>query len=191
MTVPRTFLFLAGLVLAASHGAAQNPVKLATGTRFDLMAEAAVGALEDGVILQGAGTMQRMNWIPAQDQPRGYTCNFNVVHFGWLEILVQFTPQNSGNVQLSLMGPWEQSTEAGNPIYRQEVLWDALTATHATLVNGGFEQVNGTLPTGWTRTGTDAAVDGGPVAPVEGARYARTWHNSNLRQNLAVSAGHG
>ncbi|HAV65056.1 MAG TPA: hypothetical protein DCY13_22135, partial [Verrucomicrobiales bacterium] len=168
---------------------AQNPVKLASGTRLDLMADPSVGAINNGVILKGGGTMQRMNWIPAQDQPRSYTCNFNVVHFGWFEIIVQFTPQNSGNVQLSLMGPWQQSTEPGNPIYKQEVLWDGLTATNSTILNGSFETVAGTIPNHWTRTGSDAASESGPVTPVEGSRYARTWHNSVLRQNIPVTGG--
>ncbi len=168
---------------------AQNPPKLATGARFDLLADAGVGSINNAVVLKGNGNMQRMNWIAAQDQPRSYTCTFSVIHFGWTEILVQFTPQNSGTVQLSLMGPWEQSVESGNPIYKQELLWDALGATNSFILNPSFESVAGTMPNGWLRYGSDAASDAGPADPVDGSRYARTWHDSPLQQNIPVTAG--
>jgi endoglucanase len=184
-------LFLRFLVTAvclqALQVSAQNPPKLATGARFDLLADAGVGSINNAVVLKG--NMQRMNWIAAQDQPRSYTCNFSVIHFGWTEILVQFTPENSGTVQLSVMGPWEQSTEPGTPIYKQELLWDALGATNSTILNPSFESVTGTMPNSWSRYGSDAAADAGPVEPVDGSRYARTWHNSPLQQNIPVTAG--
>jgi endoglucanase len=183
-------VFLLFMLMSVAQGAlAQNPVKLTSGTRFDLMASANVGAIEQGAVLAGHGSMQRMNWIPAADQPRSYTCNFPVIHFGWTEIVVQFTPRNSGRVDLTLMGPWEQSSEPGNPIYRQEVLWDALSSSPVVVANGSFETVNGGVPAPWTRPYGDGAVDTGPVAPVEGVRYARTWHDGSWRQALNVTGG--
>ena len=177
------------LFLIASNGWSQNPAKLAGGTRFDLMASPAVLAINSGTILRGNGSIQRMNWIAPGDQLRSYSCNFSVIHFGWTEIVIQFTPQNSGSVELTLMGPWEQSAESGNPIYRQEVLWDNVSATNAVLANGSFETVNGGVPAPWVRPYGDGAVDTEPAAPVDGTRYARSWHDGQWRQTLSVTGG--
>src|SRR5688572_3769833 len=108
---------------------AQNPPKLAATARIDLTAASGVGSINNGTVLKGSGSMVRMNWLPAGDQPRTYTCSFTIIHFGWTEIVFQFTPQNSGAVEVALLGPWEQSPNAG-PIYRQEVLWDSVSATN-------------------------------------------------------------
>jgi hypothetical protein len=102
---------------------------------------------------------------------------------------VRFTPTRNGSVELKLMGPWEESS-LGGPIYKQEVLWDSLSATNATLNNGSFESVGaGGVPVGWTRPYGSAAVDTGPTPPVHGSRYARTWHDSPFAYNLSVMAG--
>lgn len=167
----------------------QNPVKLAASTRFDLMASASVGSIDDGTVLQGNGSMVRMNWLAAADQPRSYTCSFTVIHFGWTRIVVQFTPQNDGTVDLDLLGPWEESAGTGSPIYRQETLWDGVIATGATIANGSFETVSGGVPAPWFRPWGDGAVDTGPVTPIDGTNYARTWHDGRWRQTFSVTGG--
>ena len=166
-----------------------HPVKLARTTRLDLMASTSVGAITGGTVLQGDGSMVPMNWIPAGDQMRSYTCEFRVIHFAWTEFGLQFTPQNSGTVDLSLMGPWEQSSGPGQPIFRQEVLWDSFTASGATLGNGGFETATTEVPSVWVRSSGDPAVESGPVPAVEGTKYARTWHDGQWRQTLTVTGG--
>lgn len=175
------------LVFISSAWAQGNPPKLAGTARFDLLGAASVGALNAAVVLKGNASMERMNWQPAAEQPRNYTCSFSIVHFGWTEIVVQFTPQNSGTVDLSLMGPWEQSPNGG-AIYRQEVLWDHVAGTNVTLANGSFETVSGGVPSGWFRPYGDAAVDSGALA-VDGTRYARTWHDGQWRKTLSVTGG--
>lgn len=50
---------LAGLL---GLGMEDNPPKLATTGRFDLAADAVVGSVEDGQIVTGSGSVQRMNW---------------------------------------------------------------------------------------------------------------------------------
>ncbi len=181
-------ILLGGAVVLAPQAMGQNPAKLSATARFDLFASAGVGSIKGGTVLKGSGSMVRMNWVAAGEQPRSYTANFQIIHFGWTEILVQFTPENSGTVNLTLMGPWEQSSNAGNPIYRQEVLWDNLSGTNVTVANGSFETVSAGVPAPWVRPYGDGAVDSGDLA-VAGSRYARTWHDGGWRQTLNVVGG--
>lgn len=181
-------LAAAGL-LAATAAQGQNPVKLAAAARFDISASASVGAIREGTVLAGNGSLGRMNWIPEEERPRSYTCEFSVIHFGWTEIAVRFVPDGSGTLTLSLMGPWEPSEAPGNPIYRQEVLWDALTAEGTTLTNGSFEDLAGSLPASWSRPYGDASVVSVGVTPVDGENLVRTWHDGSLRQTVPVTRG--
>lgn len=179
----------AGLLVAFALGACAqtNPEKLATVARFDLFASAGVGAITNGQVLLGSGSMDRQTWLAIADQPRSYTANLSVFHFTWSELLVRFTPTSSGSVELTLRGPWEQSP--GGSIYKQEVLWDALSGTNAMLPNGSFETVSGGVPTGWVRPYGSAFVTNGPVAAVEGTRFARVWHDGPLVCNVSVTGG--
>ena len=186
MTLIRIILIL-GCLLPAVFGQV-SPLKLATQARFDLMASAGVGSIEDGQIVTGAGSVDRMNWIPAADQPRSYTVYFSAPHFLWSECEFQFTPSGSGTVELRLIGPWEQSPGSG-PIYRQEIYWDALSASNTTLPNGGFELVSSGVPVGWTRPYGDASVVSNDVPAKEGVQYVRTWHDGPLTISLPVTNG--
>src|SRR4051812_12165254 len=76
--------------------------------------------------------------MAADRQTAAYTANFPVSRLGWRELAVRFTPAAGGTVTLTLMGPWEEASRG--VLYRQEVLWDAIEAEGARLVNGGFEE---------------------------------------------------
>jgi endoglucanase len=176
------------LLNVATAFAQANPVKVATVARFDLLADSGVGPLTNGYLTVGDGSVGRQTWIAVADQPRSYTVSFTVSHFSWLPAAFRFTPASNGLVALTIRGPWEQSP--GGVIYKQEVLWDACAASSAVLPNGGFEAVSGGVPVGWWRTyGTDAAVDTAPIAPVEGANYARVWDDGPWSCNLSVTGG--
>src|SRR3954463_1373053 len=124
----------------------QHPTRLATQARLDLTADAAVGTLNAGQVLEGDGTLTRMSWVPQAERPRGYTAQLPVTHLGWAKFALRFTPAKSGSVRLTLMGPWEEARKG--LIYKQEVLWDDLRAEGASLAGGGFE-AGGKLPAGW------------------------------------------
>lgn len=185
ITVRVPFLVVAVLLttLLVAH---PNPVKLARQARMDIQASAAVGRLELGTA--PGGSVERMTWMPAAEQPRTYMVHWPIYHFNWQEVRVAFTPQSNGWVTVELTGPWEWSS-ASNAIYRQEVLWDALTATGATIVNGSFEAVTGGVPTGWSNPW------GGPVIlervppPAHGTNAVSVWHDRRLRTSLAVIGG--
>lgn len=180
-------LFIWGWLLPMAFGQV-NPLKLATQARFDLMASAGVGSIDEGQIITGAGSVARMNWIPVADQPRSYTVHFSAPHFLWSECEFQFMPSGNGTVELKLMGPWEPSPGSG-PIYRQEIYWDALTASNTTLVNGGFELAVSGVPVGWTKPYGDALVVSNDVPAKEGVQYVRTWHDGPLIISLPVTNG--
>lgn len=179
-----------GWLFAAGHSQAQsNPPKLATQARFDLMAGTSVVALTNGQVLRGSGTLARQGWIAAADQSRSFTASFSIFHFAWSEIVVRFVPAGSGIVELALRGPWEQSAEPGNPIYKQEVLWDAIGATNTYVSNGSFEVMNGAVPAGWTRPYGTAFVTNGPAPAMDGTNFARVWHDGPLTCSFGVVGG--
>lgn len=172
---------------AVSAPAQTNPVQVATVARFDLFGTG-TGPLTNGYMLAGDASVARQTWLAASNQPSSYTVNFTIPHFAWTPARFRFSPASNGTVSLTLRGPWEQSPSGS--IYKQEVLWDACTAVNTKLANGSFEALSGSLPVGWWRTyGTDATVDHGPVAPLDGTNYARVWHDGPLNCNLAVTGG--
>ncbi len=179
-------LFLGAAAFSAP--AAEPPAKQAATARFDLSADAQVGAIERGQITQGNGSVERKNWVSEAEQPLGYTVNFAVTHLGWRSLAVRFVPKKSGTVSLTLMGPYEAASSGG--LYRQEVLWDNLRAEGATLSDGGFEARPGRKASVWQNGGgvieTQTTAH---VAAVEGTHYARTWHNQTLSTSMRVVGG--
>ncbi len=75
---------------------AAEPAKLAESARFDITADAAVEALENGHALEGGAALARMSWKPEAERSRGYTVSFPINHRGWRTAAVQFTPKRDG-----------------------------------------------------------------------------------------------
>lgn len=165
---------------------ADEPAKMATSARFDLSADPQVGAIEKGAVVKGNGTIARKNWVAESEQPLGYTVSFAVTHLGWRALSVRFTPQKSGIVTLTLMGPYDEASKG--VIYRQEVLWDDVRVEGAELTLGSFEWPSGQVPDQWRGTGRVIAQNA-DVAAVDGSHFAVTWHNETLSAALAVTAG--
>ncbi len=163
-----------------------EPVKLATMARFDITADVPVSALDDGQVVAGNGTVARMIWVSEAEQARGYTVSFPVTGIGWQLFAARFTPARDGAVTLTLKGPWDEASPG--LIYRQEVLWDDLRAEGARLP-GGFESPTGELSPDWRSDGGRVVRQAAGVPAVEGARYARTWHNGTLFTTFEVTAG--
>ncbi|MFI5454029.1 MAG: hypothetical protein ACHRXM_01120 [Isosphaerales bacterium] len=164
-----------------------EPVKLTGAARFDLSADAPAGALENGLVVAGNGTISRMSWAPESDQPRGYTVSFPVTFLGWRSLAVRFTPARAGTITLTLMGPWEEASKG--VIYRQEVLWDDIRAEGAALTHGGFESPGDERATGWQGGGGVVVQQTSEVPAAEGSHYARTWHDQTLFTTLKVTGG--
>lgn len=186
MRVKLFFIFTLALVSVVT-AQAQNPVKLATQARFDLIGSASVGSMTNGYILAGDASIGRQTWLAAGEQPRSYTVSFTIVHFGWTEAAFKFTPASNGTVTLTLRGPWEMSPS--NVIYRQEVLWDSCSATNTTINNGSFESVSGGIPVGWFRSYGDGIVDTNATLAEDGTRYIRAWHDGPFDYTFSVTNG--
>jgi endoglucanase len=182
-----------GLVLALllgltpSPGFADEPVKLASAARFDLMADAQARAIEGGQVIEGKGSIERMNWVSESEQLRGYTVGFRITHLGWRSLAIRFTPAKSGTVTLTLKGPFEEASKG--VIYRQEVLWDDVRAQGAVMADGGFESRLGERAAGWQSGGGSVAEQSRDLAAVHGTHYARTWHNQTLFTTFNVVGG--
>ncbi len=132
---------------ASAFASAAEPVRLAGTARFDLSADVQVGAIEEGRFLEGDGSLSRMNWVAAAEQPRGYTASIPVTYRGWRSATVRFMPSHDGSIKLTLMGPWEEASRG--VLYREEILWDQIRVEGATVRDGSFESASGATASGW------------------------------------------
>jgi endoglucanase len=176
-------IFAALLVPQAIH-AQDNPARLARSGRFDLHAGEAVRGLDRGEYLEGEGSIERPNWIPEDQRGRAYTVNFPISHLSWRQAAVRFIPAGTGEVTLTLMGPWEEASRG--VLYRQEVLWDDIRVEGAALAEGGFEKAR---DSSWHSNGGTIVRQSPEVRAASGSHYARTWHNQTLSTAIRVSRG--
>ncbi|MBX3444012.1 MAG: glycoside hydrolase family 5 protein [Planctomyces sp.] len=182
----RNAICLMAFGLSAWGGGAvaqERPAKMASEARLDLTPDRATGRLTDGAASIGDIRVERMNWLPADEQDRGYVVHIAATHRGWREFELRFTPAATGTVTLSIKGPWEDSGQF-RP-YRQEIEWDNLSAEGTTLPAGGFE---GADPlTGWG--GGAEVIAGTEERPArDGRSYVRVWHDAPLLVDVPVVA---
>ncbi len=180
---------LAGLAIASLvEVAVAAPLKMAGRARIDLYAEVAVGSLSGGANLITGGSVERMSWISEDEQTRTYVGHWPIQHFSWREVGIRVIPENSGRLHLDLLGPWEWSA-ADESIFRQEVLWDAVTVQGAALTNGSFEILVDGAPVGWRNPWNgDILVVQEPPAK-EGTHSVSTWHDRRIQAVLDVTGG--
>ena len=175
--LPSALVLAIGVPIAFSQ---TNPVRLATAARIDLTSQTV--NLTNGQVIAGDAQLKRGDWLAPAMQPRSYSADFTINHFGWHEVGIRFVPTANGTVDFNLMGPW--AATANNRVYKQEVLWDAVEVTGAELKNGSFENTN----EGWHGGGiVERAAASLPA--IDGQHYGRAWHNQPLRNTLEVTAG--
>ena len=160
MFLSRLIVFFTLAYSLSARAAEINPVKLATGARFDLTASASVGTLSAGHVSRGQGSIARQNWLPEGQRERGYSVNFSLNRLASAEIEVRFEPKAAGNVTLSLMGPWEEASKG--LLYKAETEWRQIEVTGASIAANGWSA----LPK--------------PVV---------SWHNRPVALTLQVQAG--
>lgn len=156
--------------------AAENPIRLATEGRLDLIADASVQSLEHGEFNGAKGTASRPNWGSPDMAQRTYSVSFPISRLGWREYRFRFTPEQSGNVTLRLIGPWQEARKG--VLFQQEVLWSDLTCKggkmHATISADSSSQ--------WIKQGGTIENE------ANGHLIARTWHNGGLSTTIQVQA---
>ncbi len=175
--------------LACSVFSAEN-IRQASEARCWLKVPANQPPLKDVRI--SLGSVTNASWVkdPAI-RDRQSDVMFPVRWWSWNETVVEFTPTYDGPLELVLCGPWQ--ADKGNTIFRQEILWDEISATGVTIQNGGFETQETQGPAAWISTGVAyPAPDAWPLKgtkPLTGSHLATTWHNRTLSQTLQVKAG--
>lgn len=117
--------------------------------------------------------------------------SFPIRWWKWSETTVEFTPSEDSTVELTLLGPW--AADSNQTVYRQEIVWDQITAKGAEILNGGFEDMEQNHPKSWNPPWAPyLAPDEWPLRQsqaLEGKHVAATWHNRPLVQSIRVSAG--
>ena len=147
-------LMLGSLLLQAED----SPSRQAVEARIDLYGTATVRALEAGETLDGLLTVNRPSWMKSTDQIKSYSLTFPITHFSTNQFSFRFIPKASGKITLSLLGPYDKVPGSSNTLYRQEVLWELIETTGATLVgeSGALLQ----LPvTSWLRQRYDLGLN--------------------------------
>lgn len=169
---------------------AQEPLRQATEGRFGLKIPATQAPLRDIQVSTGSATPAPWEKNPGIRE-RHIDVLFPIVWWDWREISISFTPVEDGVVELVLNGPWEQAK--AKAVFRQEILWDEITASGTTLANGGFESQSAGTPDAWTPLyGQYLAAGAWPLAKTAalmGNAIAASYQNRPLSQTLKVTAG--
>lgn len=177
------------IALAATTSAQNETLRQAGEGRVFLKTPADQPPLTGVSVTLGTATDALWEKDPAKSA-RQKDIRFGIRSWEWQEIRINFTPTYDGPVELSLAGLWEQ--EQPGKIYRQEILWDGLTASGTTITNGGFEARAGAAPDGWTSQGTYPAAGEWPLLGAsahEGNTVGTSWHNRMLSQKIEVKQG--
>lgn len=166
------------VTLMAFAVVAQNPA-----IRIDLNAVSDKIELKPGTKPEGV-TLTKASWL--KDDAKYYLiCSGGKVTKDWTEYEFTFTPDKSGKVSLSLLGPWYKPQDAQQivPIWMG---YDNVTVTGATLANPDFEDLNekGEF-NGWSGNITNIIKEV-PDAK-SGKNYIRVWHNLPMRQTMTVT----
>lgn len=181
---------LALLVILNTALPAQEPLRQASEGRFGLMVPMGQPPLRDVQVSAGSATPAPWEKNPAVRE-RHIDVIFPIVWWDWQAISISFTSETDGDVELVLNGPWEQD-KAGK-VFRQEILWDDITATGTALGNGSFETQSSGKPDAWTPLyGHYIAPDIWPLAhsiPLQGNSIAASYQNRPLAQTLKLTAG--
>lgn len=188
MKFPMRSLML--LIALAAPLSAGETARQTTEARLWLKVPAGQAPLRDIHVSSGTATPAHWEQDPAVRE-RLTDVIVPVRWWGWREFSISFTPPEDGSVELALSGPWEE--EKPGALFRQEVLWDDITAEGTTLENGGFEsQANG-KPDSWKSIYREyPAPDQWPLhraEPLQGKSLAATWQNRPLAQPLKLKAG--
>lgn len=186
----KLFSILITSLLAISAASSQNEtLRQASEGRLFLRTPADQPALAS--VSVSLGTVADALWEKdPQKAARQKDVRFGIRSWEWQEIRVSFTPTYDGPLELQLAGMWQQ--EQPGKLFRQEILWDGVTASGAAIVNGGFEMHTESGPDGWTSQAPYPATTEWPLhgAPAyEGKGVGISWHNRMLSQKLEVKNG--
>ncbi len=136
-------------------------------------------------VTTSSGKVGQGDWLgKVSEKERLTDINYPINTDEWTEATISFTPEADTTVTLSLLGPWNPKGA------REEVLYDNLRITGATLANPDFEERKGPAFASWR---SDAIPFGAwPLAEEtapSGMKIATAWNNRTLAQDFPVKAG--
>ena len=168
------------LLVSISPAAARadgEPAKLAGAARFDVTADARTGSIDHGQVVEGNGSIERMNWVSESARTRGYTVNFPVTHLGCVCAGCAVQPVHTGTVTLTLMGPVSKRSRG-----RCLPARGSLGRRPANGAHGGRRRFpNRTRARPWLAKHWWRGLRS-PRAwrTIKGTHFAQTWHNDTL-----------
>ncbi|MBB5351442.1 hypothetical protein HNR46_001678 [Haloferula luteola] len=152
---------------------ADAPIQRAAQARLQLK------PLEGSELFDGFAVNLDGSWMdPGEAKDAGRDVSFPIDVWRWCEATIRFTPREDGRVELHLSGPWEEA-EPG-VVWRQEVLWDDVSAEGTDLVNGDFSKG----VEGWTSPWS--AYPEKNDWPLEGEARGASWLGRPLVQELEL-----
>lgn len=180
-------------LLLAAHAtltAAEPPLRQASEARIWLKVPGNQPPLRD--VRVSTGQLGSAHWEKDPEHRRRLSdITFPVRWWKWTQLSVRFTPVESGTVELTLSGTW--AADSHNVVFRQEVLWDGISAEGATLRNGGFEETEAARPAVWNSPWAPyPAPESWPLRTAEakeGQHVGASWHDRPLIQSIQVRAG--
>jgi len=182
-------VLLAQLALMTSLTAAEI-IRQPTEARFWLRVPSSQPLLKD--LRVSNGNVNLSVWEKdAAVRERLTDITFPIHWWTWSETTVCFTPAYDGMLDLVLNGPW--AADQNGAVFRQEVLWDEITAEGTNLKNGGFETITDGHPDAWESPW--AACPGTKAWPLKetsalkGKAVAASWNNRPLSQAIHVRLG--
>ncbi len=153
--------------------AAEVPVKLAEQARLQLKPAEGVELLDVALTVGGA-------WMdPGSAEGAMRDLTFPIDHWRWTDATLSFTPTGGGGVELFLIGPWEEKKPG--EVWRQEVLWDDVSAAGSEVENGSFA----TGIEGWSSPWMPFPDE--KEWPLEGMEAGASWLGRPLVQTLRVT----
>jgi endoglucanase len=188
--IPAMTRSLIPLLALATSLSAQETVRQATEARLWLIVPAGQAPLRDVRVSNGTASQAPWENDPVVRE-RHTDIVFPIHWWSWSEISVAFTPAQDGTVELGLSGPWAK--DPNGILFRQEILWDEISAQGTVIQNGGFEQTEDKRPSAWAAPWAPYPNnDTWPLASaaaMAGHGVAATWHNRPLTQTLTLKAG--
>ena len=136
-------------------------------------------------VTSSSGKVGQGDWLgKVSEKERLTDINFPITTDEWTEATISFTPETDTTVTLSLLGPWNPKDA------REEVLYDNIRITGATLANPDFEDIKGPYFTSWKSN--DIPFTAWPLADEtapSGKHLAAAWNNRPLTQKFPVKGG--
>lgn len=190
-----TLALLGGLLLPLSSLLAAAQDELA---RVDISGTGKDQVEMEIVSFSPEAKVTHADWLPADQQKKAIVAHFPAKK-EWQEGVVTIKPAKSGNISISLLGPYVIEQAGSKKLRCIQMDFDCVEGDTAVFKNGGFEKKENDDRAAWWNV-SDVATSNPPVddsnrarvmrgGGKEGEHFIRVWHNSRISQTVFVEAG--